>query len=296
MMADPLVTTGNVALMEVTGGGGGSATSTEHFQGINFNPKVLEMSWSAVLADIRTKHKSHQRLRPVLEASSSRCEQHAKRAMVQQLECPDYNALATSLMHATELHVAKGGLFLEFESLKMQARASITEPFVEVDTPLYNGRLLLTNSRVLALSSAAVPLGKVERQGPATKANKKAWDRVWYEVSFRSADNIVFRPYNLDQFTHFQLRIAVASTTLEIVKAPERGCCCFCCCGCRKDWHSFPSTTVLEDLRTFDLYVTNGPWSPREAVKMTVQVSARARARVCLRACVCLCVCLCVCQ
>jgi hypothetical protein len=272
-------------------GGGGSTLlgqsplGTHLAKGINFNDAAPSMDWNTLMADISVKHKSHLQLGAEVGTSVLRCQQQAAAAMVQHLHCPDYNSLATALMHATEAHIAPGGMFLEFDSIKMLARKSISDKFEEVSIPLYNGRLLLTNSRLLALSSAAVPQTTVTRQGPAaaaaapscpTRASQKARDGVWYEVAHRAADNIIYRPHNLDQFTHMQLRVAIASTTVEAVRAPLPRCCCFrCCCFCcccPKQWRTLPQASFLENDRTFDLYVTNGPWSPDTAVKMVVQV------------------------
>lgn len=240
------------------------------YRAVNFDLQGSTCTLGEALADMSRTHSSYKALATVLEASAAGTQQSTVSVTRSLSDAISYDELLQSLM--CEGEAVACGFMLGFSSITMQARRTVTDPYVEIDRPLFNGRLALTNGRLLALSSQPAKVGTLTRHGVKNpKTNIAMKNTITYEVKYEMSDNVHFRPYPLASIKSFDFHLASSTEASVQVQGPTP-CCCCCCCG--KKWSAAPRPPLASTTRQIVLYLTNGPFENSPGVALNISVNA----------------------
>ena len=240
------------------------------FQAKNFDLNGGSLTVPEAVSDIQRTHQSHQRLVTAIQAAAATTQASVVSTSRTLSDALSYNDLLSSLL--CEGEKLECGFMLEFAAITMQARKSVTDDYVNIDRTLRNGRLALTNGRLIAMSSEPSVVGTVTRHGVRnSKTNSIAKETLSYEVQYETSDNIHFRPYPLEEIKSFDFHLSMATQSAVQITGPTR---CCCCCSCGKKWHSALRPPTATTVRQIILYLTNGPFENTPGVALSIEVSA----------------------
>eukprot|EP00730_Choanoeca_flexa_P013102 TRINITY_DN4966_c0_g1_i2.p1 TRINITY_DN4966_c0_g1~~TRINITY_DN4966_c0_g1_i2.p1 ORF type:complete len:313 (+),score=81.35 TRINITY_DN4966_c0_g1_i2:41-940(+) len=221
-----------------------------------FGPNSFtDTSSGQLYSGLRGAHKSHKKVQQSVMESGMVAQTASQQHYRGMLADMPYEAFLAGLLHPGEQSV-QGGTFLDYVKVELYDHRSNT--LVQQFPP---GKLMLTNKRLLFLSSSKVISNRLASFGDPKKLPGG------YTVSSQVEDVRFFWPMGLSNLHLVQMKVDVGVQADVHVEAQPPPCCGMCFC-CTKNWLASPPALMSKNNQTIELAATLPPWNTERLVRI----------------------------
>ena len=226
--------------------------------------KNSSISWQQGLAVIQRTHKSHPGL--IAQAHRSLQEvQQATTSMVRtRIGAVSYDSLLKSILLPDEpVQVS-----LKFKSVNFFASSQPGSKTIAADS-FYNGKFLLTNRRLLALSCSPANIGNMTRFGDKNSNGSWNKDTMKYEITHTKSDNISVKSWPLSAVMGSDVMISTRAVAKRMLVSTRS---CVCCCGGFRRWGILRAQPVAQVTRKLNIFLENPQWTCAPSFHLEINV------------------------
>ena len=240
------------------------ATIPPVMQCVNFDGVNGKLSWNQGLANIRQTHKSEHGLIVEATAQVQETQQETTTMVRQNVGAMTYEGLLVSVL--TDGEAVQASLAFEFTNFfvrTLTTKQSVAEPF-------YNGQLMITNKRLLAVSCSPAQVGTMTRNGAQGKDGTWHKDLMSYEIKHVQSDNIALKMWPLAAVRDTNMVISTRAESSRTLVSKPKGCCS--CCTLRR-WTVIRSQPVNAVAKILTISLENPSWSSNPSYQIEVNMA-----------------------